>query len=94
MREPAGQGAGAVEGASEEAPAAAAQSTPDEPGARRESSLGAPDFTAALRRELDRRIADLAETGDDVFGRIGPGEWALMVLVSVAIPLAAVWWFA
>lgn len=60
--------------------------------ARSEASTA--DFAAAMRRELDRRIADLAATGDDVFGRIGPGEWALMILVSVAIPLALVWWFA
>ncbi|MBI2892880.1 MAG: hypothetical protein HYY06_04960 [Deltaproteobacteria bacterium] len=48
----------------------------------------------AKRRELDRRISDLAQTGDHVFGRIGSGEWALVIFVSVAIPLAVVWWFA
>jgi hypothetical protein len=52
------------------------------------------EFDAAMRDELDRRIAALAEAGEASFGSIGRGEWALTVLVTLVIPLLLVWAFA
>ena len=51
-------------------------------------------FDAAMRTELDRRIAALAEVDESTFGAIGRGEWALTVLVSIVVPLLLVWVFA
>lgn len=52
------------------------------------------EFDAAMRAELDRRIAALAEAGDASFGIIGRGEWVLTIVVTLAIPLLLVWVFA
>lgn len=53
-----------------------------------------PAFDAAMREELDRRIAALHAEGDASFGSIGRGEWALTVLVTLVVPLLLVWVFA
>jgi len=55
---------------------------------------GEAAFEAAMRAELDRRIAALAEVDESTFGSLGRGEWALTVLVSIVLPLLAVWVFA
>jgi len=65
--------------------------TADEPKA---PAAADAEFDAAMRAELDRRIAALAEAGDASFGIIGRGEWALTVVVTLAIPLLLVWVFA
>lgn len=52
------------------------------------------EFDAAMRAELDRRIAALAESGEASFGSIGRGEWALTILGTIVIPLLVVWAFA
>jgi hypothetical protein len=51
------------------------------------------EYEAALRAELDRRIAALAQEGDASFGSIGRGEWLLTVLVTIVVPLLVVWVF-
>ena len=55
---------------------------------------GDAEFDAAMRAELDRRIAALAEAGEASFGSIGRGEWALTILATIVIPLLLVWFFA
>ena len=44
--------------------------------------------------ELDRRLAELATTGDETFGRLGGGELALGLALMVVLPLVLVWAFA
>jgi hypothetical protein len=51
------------------------------------------EYEAALRGELDRRIAALAQEGDASFGSIGRGEWVVIVLATIVIPLFVVWVF-
>ena len=48
-------------------------------------------FDEAMRAELERRIAALAEVDESAFGDIGRGEWALTILVSIVVPLILVW---
>jgi len=48
-------------------------------------------FAEAMRAELDRRIAELAEVDESTFGTIGRSEWALTILVSIVVPLILVW---
>lgn len=51
-------------------------------------------YEVALRQELERRIAEISAHGDEDFGLIGPGEWALFCLLAVLLPAALVWWAA
>jgi hypothetical protein len=52
-----------------------------------------PEYETALRAELERRIAALAAEGDASFGSIGRGEWVVIILVTIVLPLIAVWAF-
>ena len=74
---------------SPEVPVAAAEPEPTTEPASADAA-----FDAAMRAELDRRIAALHAEGDASFGSIGRGEWALTVLVTLAVPLFLVWVFA
>ncbi len=65
--------------------------TAEEPKA---SAAADAEFDAAMRAELDRRIAALAEAGDASFGSLERGEWVLTIVVTLAIPLLLVWVFA
>jgi hypothetical protein len=50
-----------------------------------------PSFEAALRQELERRIAEVSAYRDEDFGRIGAGEWVLFCVVGLLLPAVAVW---
>lgn len=50
-------------------------------------------FDAALKAELDRRIAALAAEGEASFGSIGRAEWVATIVVTLVIPLLLVWMF-
>ena len=51
------------------------------------------DFEHALRADLQRRIAALAATSDDAFGRIGPADGILVAALFVAVPALVAWMF-
>ena len=49
------------------------------------------DYRHALRAELQRRIAVLATTSNDTFGRLGPGDAILVVALCVLAPALVIW---
>ena len=49
------------------------------------------DYPRALRAELQRRIAVLATTSDDTFGRMGRGDAILVVALFVLAPALVIW---
>jgi hypothetical protein len=53
----------------------------------------APDmsYERALRAELDRRVAALAASSDEDFGRLGRGDGILIVALFVLLPAFAAW---
>jgi len=68
------------------------------PQAEEPATLGAkpevaPDlsYERVLRAELDRRVAALAASSDEDFGRLGRGDGILVVALFVLLPAFAVW---
>jgi len=68
------------------------------PQAEEPATLGAkpevaPDlsYERVLRAELDRRVAALAASSDEDFGRLGRGDGILVVVLFVLLPAFAVW---
>ena len=48
-------------------------------------------YTRALHAELARRIAELGNTPDEAFGRLGRGDAVLMIVLFILLPALAVW---
>jgi hypothetical protein len=48
-------------------------------------------YARALHAELDRRVAELGNTPDEAFGRLGRGDAALMIVLFILLPVLAVW---
>jgi hypothetical protein len=55
------------------------------------SSLGDATYRQALRAELDRRLAELATTSDQAFGRLGVGDAVLVSVLFMLLPAMLVW---
>ena len=47
-----------------------------------------------LAEELERRLVELEQAGDEELGRFTRWDWVLAVLTSLVIPYLVVWWFA
>ena len=50
-------------------------------------------YERALRTDLERRIAELASTPDDAFGRIGLPDAILAGVLFVIVPALFAWMF-
>jgi hypothetical protein len=58
-----------------------------------QTSASDADFEHALRADLQRRIAALADTSDDAFGRIGLADGILVAALFVVVPALVAWMF-
>ena len=54
----------------------------------------AADAAATRVAELERRIAELSSQDEAAFGRFSGADWLLCAALGLAVPAAALWWFA
>jgi len=64
---------------------------PQSPPAPAGAPLDAAEHQRALRADLERRIAELAATPDEAFGRLSAVDAAVVLALFVFLPALAVW---
>jgi hypothetical protein len=66
---------------------------PDAQDQRTRTAAPEAVYARALRADLERRIAELANTPDDAFGRIGLPDAILVAVLFVIVPALFAWLF-
>jgi len=60
----------------------------------RGASMAGQEFKEALQAELHRRVGVLSAEGDAAFGHFDERDWAVVVVLFLAVPILLIWWLA